>query len=58
MAGGLLLGSGFGAVLIGFDSNLKSTLLLLSFPLSGAFCGWIYWRIALGPKARETAGAS
>jgi hypothetical protein len=46
MAGGLLLGSGFGAVLIGFDSNLKSTLLLLSFPLSGALCGWIYWLIA------------
>lgn len=63
----MLGGAGVGLVFIGIIKSLPGILintslwsllgLSLHFLLPGAICGWIYWRIALGPRAREAARA-
>lgn len=51
--GGAILGLGFTAVL--FDGDREFIPFLVSGALSGALCGWIYWRIAVRPRpAAET----
>ncbi|MEZ0169012.1 hypothetical protein [Microvirga sp. TS319] len=46
--GGIILGLGFTAALSTDDS--PPIPFLMSSALSGAICGWIYWRIAIRPR--------
>ncbi len=63
MLGGAGVGlSLLGLILLLFGATMNFSFWPLLFGvlahlLSGALCGWIYWRIALGPRAPETAGA-
>lgn len=64
----MLGGAGVGLSFLGLIQLLPGTTMNIGFwpllfvllvnLLSGALCGWIYWRIALGPRPRETTGAS
>ena len=63
----MLGGAGVGLGFLGLIQLLPGTtmnigfwplvLVVLETLLPGALCGWIYWRIALGPRAHETARA-
>lgn len=52
--GCILAGSAFGlclssTLLLGMSEPLNDNILILaSASLSGAICGWIYWRVAIG----------
>ncbi len=63
MLGGAGVGLGSFGVMVSLTgasmeiSSWRLLMIVLDNLLSGAVCGWIYWRIALGPRPRETAGA-
>jgi hypothetical protein len=40
-----------------FNEIKNEPMFYVEYGLIGTVCGWIYWRIALSPRAREPAGA-
>src|SRR5690606_6635230 len=53
--GGAVLGLGFVAAIFvrSLEHDAETIVMLIAGLCSGAICGWIYWRIAIGRTPRE-----
>jgi hypothetical protein len=48
VSAGAIIGSGFAALYLDSEFQSETVQSVIIGALSGAICGWIYWRIAIG----------